>query len=134
MERPAKLQRLSRVRAQLPFMSESAMSSMLKLIQKEGHPEAGCRRQDISDARQLMIGVDTPYGKLHQTTNIGGNEVEVAAPAAMLWHCSSLPAMATLWERATQFPRPWHVIFYGDEVGAGNALAHVQNRKSWAVY
>jgi len=134
MERAEKLRRLSRMRAQLPFMSEVAMSGMLKLIKKEGPPEAGCRRQDIADARKLMLSVETPYGKLHTTTQIGDKEVEVAAPAAMLWHCSSLPAMAPLWERAMQFPRPWHIIFYGDEVGAGNALGHVQNRKSWAVY
>ena len=60
--------------------------------------------------------------------------MEVAAPAAMLWHCSSLPAMVPLWAAAMEFLRTWHAIFYGDVIGAGSALAHVQNRKSWGVY
>ena len=133
MERPEKLRRLSRMRADLPFMHQTAMAKFLKMVRDEGHPGVS-RRQDINDAQALVLDVDTPYGKILQKMQVGNHEVEVAAPAAMLWHCSSLPAMVPLWAAAMEFPRPWHVIFYGDEIGAGNTLAHVQNRKSWGVY
>ena len=133
MERPEKLRRLSRMRADLPFMHQTAMAKFLKTVRDEGHPGLS-RRQDITDAQELVLDVDTPYGKLLQDMKVGNHEVEVAAPAAILWHCSRLPAMVPLWEAAMEFPRPWHVIFYGDEIGAGNTLAHVQNRKSWGVY
>ncbi|CAK0873496.1 unnamed protein product, partial [Prorocentrum cordatum] len=89
---------------------------------------------DIRDARELMVGENTPCGKLHQNMVVGQHAVEICSPAAMLWYCSALPAMQPLWQRALELPRPWHIIIYGDEIGAGNALAHVQNRKSWGIY
>ena len=103
MERPEKLRRLSRMRADLPFMHQTAMAKFLKMVRDEGHPGVS-RRQDINDAQALVLDVDTPYGKILQKMQVGNHEVEVAAPAAMLWHCSSLPAMAPLWAAAMESP------------------------------
>ncbi|CAK0811981.1 unnamed protein product, partial [Prorocentrum cordatum] len=133
-DRPAKLRRLSRLRAELPFMHCNAMAQFLASVKRDGIPELGSRRQDIRDARELMVGENTPRGKLHQNMIVGQHAVEICSPAAMLWYCSALPAMQPLWQRALELPRPWHIIIYGDEIGAGNALAHVQNRKSWGIY
>ena len=134
MERQQKLRKLSKMRAALPYMSQRAMASMLQYAKEEEIPPA-TRREDIREARDAMAKIATPFGPLHQTIQVGDRHViEVAAHAAVLWHCSALPGMAPLWERALEFPRPWHIIFYGDEIGAGNALAHVQNRKSWTIY
>ncbi|CAK0788611.1 unnamed protein product, partial [Prorocentrum cordatum] len=133
-DRPAKLRRLSRLRAELPFMHCNAMAQFLASVKRDGIPELGSRRQDIRDARELMVGENTPCGKLHQNMIVGQHAVEICSPAAMLWHCSALPATQPLWQRALELPRPWHIIIYGDEIGAGNALAHAQNRKSWGIY
>ncbi|CAK0908415.1 unnamed protein product [Prorocentrum cordatum] len=133
-DRPAKLRRLSRLRAELPFMHCNAMAQFLASVKRDGIPELGSRRQDIRDARELMVGENTPCGKLHQNMIVGQHTVEICSPAAMRWYCSALPAMQPLWQRALELPRPWHISIYGDEIGAGNALAHVQNRKSWGIY
>ncbi|CAK0814499.1 unnamed protein product, partial [Prorocentrum cordatum] len=133
-DRPAKLRRLSRLRAELPFMHCHAMAQFLASVKRDGIPELGSRRQDIRDARELMVGENTPCGKLHQNVIVGQHTVEICSPAAMLWYCSALPAMQPLWQRALELPRPWRIIIYGDEIGAGNALAHAQNRKSWGIY
>ena len=134
MDRPEKLRRVSQARATLPYMSQTALAAFLKLAKDDGLPQV-TRRDDIREARNMMTRTATPFGPIHQTMRVGDKHViEVAAPAAVLWHCSALPAMQPLWERAMAFPQPWNIIFYGDEIGAGNALAHVQTRKSWAIY
>ncbi|CAK0858941.1 unnamed protein product [Prorocentrum cordatum] len=133
-DRPAKLRRLSRLRAELPFTHCNAMAQFLASVKRDEIPELGSRRQDIRDARELMVGENTPYGKLHQNMIVGQHTVEICSPAAMLRYCSALPATQPLWQRALELPRPWHIIIYGDEIGAGSALAHVQNRKSWGIY
>ncbi|CAK0865226.1 unnamed protein product [Prorocentrum cordatum] len=133
-DRPAKLRRLSRLRAELPFTHCNAMAQFLASVERDGIPELGSRRQDIRDAREPMVGENTPCGKLHQNMIVGQRAVEICSPAAMLWYCSALPATQPPWQRALELPRPWHIIIYGDEIGAGSALAHVQNRKSWGIY
>ena len=66
--------------------------------------------------------------------------MEVAHPAAMLYHASGTStSFANLLRRtaATKPPSvtsPWTLILYADEITPGNQLSHQNDRKVWGVY
>ena len=62
-EREAKLRKLETFRRKVPAASQSAISQILKEIEKEGLPELH-DRQHMREARKLVLGSDTTYGKI----------------------------------------------------------------------
>lgn len=143
--RPTKLARLQRLRCRLPYISQSALSSILRVARDEELPQE-CRRSDIRAARDLGTQVDTPYGKLHQRISLpssdsaDGIEVEVQHPLAMMYHCCTVSKpLSDLIMRvaSTNGPTlmdPWHLILYSDEILPGNQLAYTHERKFWGMY
>ena len=89
--RPAKLARLQALRDRLPYISQSALASVLKIAQNEPLPTGS--RNDIKDARDTTARASTPYGNVCQPvklkTKTGADMVvELQHPFAMLYHTS----------------------------------------------
>ena len=93
-DRPGKLARLQSLRSRLPYISQSALSQLLRLAAQEELPGT-CQRLDVRQARDRTVATHTPYGALHQQVAVkdsDGNdlELEVQHPFAMFWHaCAS---------------------------------------------
>ena len=143
-ERPEKLARLQSLRDRLPFISQSALHSILQIAKREELPDIG-HRGELRHARDAIAHTMTPYGKICQTLplrNLSGAEisVEFQNPFAMLHHsCSTSRALTSLMKRCVEkqppsLARPWNIVLYADEVTPGNQLAYKNSRKFWAVY
>ena len=76
--------RLQQLRSQLPYMSHHALTAVCKLAQKIRFPRIN--RCDIGTARDEHVQLETPYGRIHQTIDVGPNKLEVQHPFAMLYH------------------------------------------------
>ena len=137
--RSEKHRRLLDFRARVPWISQSALASILRIAREEELPDCNSAR-DIRDARDSLAKTATPYGTLHQDLKIGSRCVEMQSPHAMLYHCVKTSAALTniMKETAARRPpspeQPWRVIMYADEVAPGNQLAYKNTRKIWAVY
>ena len=144
--RSSELDRMNSLRGRLPYMSQSALSSILKIYRDEPDivPKA-VRRADIRDARDAMVRRRTPYGALHQCMDVetikGGTiKVEYQHPMAMLYTISiDSPWFSNMVERAhnttpSNHARPWSLIYYNDEVTIGNQLRKRNPRKCEAIY
>ena len=134
MDRASKLRKLSELRSRLPFVSQGALASLLKVAQEEGLPES-CGRRGIRESRDAIVNTQTPYGTLHQSVVIDDTTIEVLHPFASLWHAANkCAAFAPLLDRASKHAQPWNIILYADEVLPGNQLAHKHARKTWCWY
>lgn len=139
----ARLDDLGRFRASLPYMSQSALGEILRRTSAEILPPRAHRRL-IRAARDAIATRSTPYGEVHQMMSVasalGDATIEICHPAAYMYAASEIPAIqhlinAALDRRASgDTSSPLHVIVYGDEVTPGNAVAHKNRRKSWAIY
>lgn len=139
-DRPAKLARLNQLRCRVPFVSQSALSTILRLARDDELP-AACTRQDVRDSRDTSVQTMTPYGPLHQRITVPGDiDLEIQHPMAMLHHCCANSAalsklvMNTAAARPPTLTNPWHIVIYADEILPGNQLAYKHNRKFWGVY
>jgi hypothetical protein len=143
-ERPAKLARLQHLRARLPFISQSALGSLLNAAEKEPLP-TGCNRNTVREARNNIGLQRTPYGTLHQTIRVasidgGFIDLEIQHPMAMLWHsCTVSESLSKLVQRtaavhASSPERPWKLALYMDEILPGNQLGYTSARKMWCLY
>ena len=128
---------LINLRSQVPHVSQSALSAILKIAADQRLPQL-MDRKSIRTARDLHVGTQTPYGALHQQiTDASGKVFEVQHPFAMLWlACNTSPAISLLVQRLPDSSpaEPLSIVFYADEVSPGNQLSHHNARKSWAFY
>ena len=141
--RQAKLRRLSCFRSKLPYISQNALCTVLKLARQEPLP-AAADRKDIRAARDEDVQARTPYGALHQTITVtspnGDVTFEVQHPMAMLYHmCSTSRCFSRLISRThaanpSSPAAPWNLIVYTDEILPGNQLAYKHLRKLWGIY
>ena len=138
-KRPAKLARLTTLRQQLPFISQSGLAALLKHAATNPLPECSGPKQ-IRTARNEFVKQSTPYGPLHQQIRIGSISIEVQHPFPVLYHTASKSLAfsellkAALQQRPCSASRPWRVILYFDEIFPGNQLAYKNSRKLWASY
>ena len=129
---------INRLHAHLPKISHSALSAFLKAANDT--PNLPCvSRKRIREARnEACLSTTTPYGPLHHEIDIGGVQVEIQSPFAMLYHCSKLPGFAPLLsDCASAAPGSAYnatLAVYADEITPGNPLANKVTRKSWAIY
>ena len=142
--KPEKIARLQSLRTRLPYVSQSALTSLLDIASREKLPEVRYR-QEVRDARDLTVRTLTSYGPLHQTipvlTNSGKYvDVEIAHPFAMLQHVCKVSTsfanllLGTIASVPNNLSDPWNLIVYTDEVTPGNPLAYKNARKFHAVY
>ena len=143
-DRPAKLARLQGLRDRLPYVSQSALSAILKIAQHDELPDIHNRRA-LRDARDSKAQAATPYGPICQIVELLGEDgkqvpVEVQHPFAMLHHaCLTSKPLSALMKRCIEkrppsLAKPWSLVLYADEVTPGNQLAYKSHRKFWAVY
>ena len=143
-ERPNKLARISRLRNKLPYISQSALGSILKLAESEELPTA-CGRNIIRAARDAAVQRLTPFGAIHQKIKVDMKDgsqldVEIQHPAALMHHlCKTSKSFSDLLSRSfsrkpASFSNPWNLIVYADEILPGNQLAYKHARKSWGIY
>ena len=106
MERPAKLTRLQALRSRLPAISQAAFASVLQHTHGEVDlPRAN--RRDVRDARDTLCTRATPYGPVHQVITVGGVQLEIQNPFAMLHSaCSGSAALSGVVRRACQRSPP----------------------------
>ena len=131
--------RLTSLRAALPYVSQAALSAVLKEVAAEPTPPAS--RRDLRQARDEVVQRETAYGRLHQSCVLPGKaggtpvDLEIQAPAAMLCHVAAKSSdfsgllRRTLAERPSTPEQPWHVLLYLDEILPGNQLAYKHPRK-----
>lgn len=138
--RPAKLARLQRIRAQLPYVSQSALAAVLQAVAQDPDVVDGsASRRDVRHARNEFAATQTPYGPVHQklqlTTKSGGTmHLEIQHPIAMLHAaCVASKSLSELVDAASAC-QPWRLILYADEILPGNQLAYKSARKMWCVY
>ena len=62
-DRPAKLRRLEDIRRKLPYLSASALSSLIKDFEDQGIPELS-QRKHIQEAKKVAVSKDEAYGPL----------------------------------------------------------------------
>ena len=142
--RPAKLQKLNHLRRSCPYVSQAALEALLTMISKEGMPEVRTSKAMKEATRQQLDSMNAYGPLLHQATTIttdGGSKqiwlVNALSLLAGAYHQGG--AWASMLQRTHQktpstFNAPWKLFLYADELLPGNALAHRQERKCWAIY
>ena len=141
--RSTKLQRLDGFRRQLPFVTCSALSSILSLVEKEGIPEKHSRH-DMKQAVKQAIARCTAYGVLVQQL-----PAKLPTGADLNIPCINLASLIQGMYAAggyfyemlnhvheatpSSIGSPWRGVLYSDEVHPGNQLSS-SGRKVWAVY
>ena len=144
-DRATKLARLGRLRRNLPHMSQSALTAVLREAQREPLPRVS-RRDDLRFVRNAVADQSTPYGTVH-------TQVPLAREDGSIWllECQCLWAMlyatakwssgfsrliaSTLARCGPSTPQnPWKLAIYCDEVDPGDPLSSTHGRKFQAVY
>ena len=131
-ERASKLRKLENFRRSIPFVSAAGLSAILQEVDKVGVPELH-QRKHLQEARDAKVMQHQSYGpmitdiKVHLTT---GEErsLQVINFLSLLNACYEQGGSMhqLLKETAVKFPpspsRPWHLIFYSDEIVPGNVF------------
>ena len=143
-ERASKLRKLENFRRSIPFVSAAGLSAILQEVDKVGVPELH-QRKHLQEARDAKVMQHQSYGpmitdiKVHLTT---GEErsLQVINFLSLLNACYEQGGSMhqLLKETAVKFPpspsRPWHLIFYSDEIVPGNVLSSDTSRKLQMCY
>lgn len=142
MERDAKLRRIHYLKRQLPHMSASAFSSLLKDVDEHG--SVGLHnRKHIKEATLKELNRFQEYGPMFLEVALQGGEAYKATIVNI--HTLLFTAFAQgggfynlLMETMAKHPpnpeAPYELCLYTDEVVPGNALSHDNKRKIWVVY
>lgn len=130
-----------------PYVSQSALSAILKDIRDNGLPTAQSRR-GIKRVRELDTRVSTTHGPLFREVSVTLNprsdptshKLEYIDPASILSHafasCSGFGDYleSKLIQHPPSSQHPWGIIIYSDEINPGNQLKHDNQRKTQAIY
>ena len=144
MERKEKLRKLKNFRRQLPHVSASALSAILKAVKEDGVPDV-IDRASMRQARDDVSKTMTPYGPILQTIEVVSTsdvpkQLYIANPFAMLHIALASCAQFRKFfhDRLLETPpspdAPWHLVLYSDEVTPGNPLSAANKRKFQAIY
>ena len=144
-KRLAKRQRIAQLRAELPYVSQEALSAIS--VEAQRGNLLACSRKDIRIGRDADVSTDTPYGKLRTTIDapqVDSSEpplkIEIQNPFAMLWYAVTVSAAfnsmigAALQRTPCTFEHPWRLLIYNDESSPGNQLAFKNARKLQGIY
>ena len=117
-----RLATLSACRGQLPYISQNALSAILKLAQITKLPDL-VHRKYIKIARDKTVFKKTPYGTIHQRHDVplaagGCTQLEFQHPLAMLHElCCSTTCFSELVQRTYDrqpctIVSPWTLVIY----------------------
>ena len=142
-----KLNELDRFRRKVPHASSSALSAILREVQRNGWPELNTRK-DIAEVRDDAIGTQTADGDLYITIDLDQSEGHppsvpkltfihpFALLSVVLRTCVSFALIVERFFYAKPPPaeHPWHVLLYNDEVTPGNQLSSTNSRNIQSIY
>ena len=142
-ERPQKLRKLNNFKRNIPFCSQRALSAILELVEKEGVPELHNEKQ-LKEASRAELAKMCHYGPIFEekvAKTVDGGTTTLLFLNLLSYLAASFAqggGFADLLERChkscpSSYAKPWHGIFYSDEVHPGNQLSST-TRKTWAVY
>ena len=141
----SKARRLMHMRRSLPYVSSSALASILSYQRSNDTSDLPCSRPSIKSATSSSLP-DTPYGSMLVKSSLvckpptPNRDITLVNPFAYLYvmfkHGGGFFEMFSreLLEHPCSPAQPWRLAFYGDEITPGNALDPQNNRKSWALY
>ena len=142
-----KRRRLAVLKHDSPYVTQSALGSIIKHISDHGLPcsnDEGISRHSIRRARDADLLVNTPFGPLLTTIEVpavagGVFHFEVACPFGMLYLAAQTQYFGQLlWNTYIRDPpsavRPWGVVIYSDEVTPGNAMKIFNERMTQSIY
>ncbi len=137
-----KRRKLAQLRSRISYVSGKALEDLLTIFRDDPDaiPSGVVNRSDLRKGRDEYTATPTPYGPLHSTVQIAGQDVEVQNPAPALWLASRTPGFRPLLDRALRNScvengiHRFGLVLYSDEIGPGNQIAYKQARKTWTVY
>lgn len=143
-DRPAKLRKLETFRRSLPYVSASALSAILKELDREEPPELKGRKH-LKEARDYITSQETVYGPLLvdvpvQMSNGSQKGIQIVNFLALLQLLYEQEGsfFNLVEQTAVQYPPssqlPWKLLYYTDEITCGNPLALKPSRKIQTVY
>ena len=143
MERPAKLQRLENLRRGSPFVSQSALESILDNVRKEGVPNQSSRKL-IKKATKAALSENTSYGPLllgQEAITKEGEKVKFEITNLATYLHLLYAQMGSFHQLLNKTHRDqpssvddcWSLMLYGDEIVPGNVLGKAQ-RKGWSIF
>ena len=143
-DRNAKLARVGRLRARLPYMTQSAFAALLAAAREEPLPDIS-RRDDVREARSRIARSQTPYGEVHMKIQVSCGRrsmfVEVASPWPLLHvACEKSDGFSKLLLRVMDRrghpspSSPYKIGLYSDEITPGDQIMGKHRRKFQAVY
>lgn len=142
--RASKLRRLDQFRRNVPHVSASALSAVLRECASGNIPIIHSRKDFIAASKQ-ELEERTPYGSLLTTAEAIGKDGEASNmltinPLALIYKAYAQGgSFTTLMARALELhpcspESPWRLVVYADEVTPGNPMAHSNKRKIWVFY
>ena len=143
MERPAKLQRLENLRRGSPFISQSALESILDNMRQEGVPNQSSRKL-IKKATKVALSENTSYGPL-----LLGQEAITKEDEKVKFEITNLAIYLhllytqigsfhqllnnTYRDQPSSVDDCWSLMLYENEIASGNVLGKTQ-RKGWSIF
>ena len=142
--RPTKLRKLDDLRRRNPHVTQAALHSILKDVEKHGLPDLSSR-QNMTEARAMLANTETRYGPLIQNIEVEMDDhsikpILVLNVFAFLSHTFNACAawrkllVDTHRRHPSSVESPWSLVLYNDEVTPGNALAPDLVRKCQTIY
>ncbi len=142
--RPAKLRRLEDIRRNLPYLSASALASLIKDFEDQGIPELS-QRKHIQEAKKVAVSKHHAYGPLIGDIPMvynDGSSKNMLVVNFLSWLQAAFGQGGSLTQlvkekHAANPSSPsncWKLLMYSDEVVPGNPLGHTQARKIQVVY
>ena len=135
-ERPKKLQRLNDLGRSCPYVSKSALESILADCKESGIPDLS-NSKCMTEATRLHLGSHNHYGPMLVEKSaitledktlpiLLANGLTLLAQAFYQGGAWSSMLESTHALHPSSFSRPWSLTIYTDEVTPGNVLAHRQ--------
>ena len=140
------LDELEKFRRNVPHVSKSALSAIIKRGKEYGLPELH-ERHHMQEATEAAMDTSTVYGNMYQTL-----DMQAAADGAKPLHLNVLNPLSFLLVLLTtcssfsmyfeelhdktpsSFDKPWGIALYSDEVTPGDAFSVRLSRKIQVVY
>ena len=136
MERAQKLRKLQTLRADVPYVSKSALESILTWVQKNGPTELMTAKH-MREATRATLAAAGTYGPvlvLKPVVMCDGSHKELPFLQFHSFVHAAYKAGGALFNILKDVAGPVGLVLYSDEVCPGNVLAASPARKCWVVY